>query len=199
MGRRRNHEAGRARRPCLQAPAPGWLDSDGGWPRRRQAPVRGGRRPVVSPAARRAWRHRARAARAAVPASARTLSPQIRRRAPSNRPPSRVHAARPRKEVTPKSAPRLQNARQEPGTETTWCLERRWHAARPKAVGCRPERRILGVVVFQRPRIELLSQTGAEMITGLSGLLKLTTKALTFPCQELDRILSLRTSKSQGP
>lgn len=145
--------------------------------------MRGGRRPAVSPAARRAWRRRAQAARAAAPASARTLSPQIRRRAPSTRPPSRVHAARPGKEVTPKNGSQPPASKTRRSRQTSWCLEWRRCAARPEAVGCQPERRILGVVVFQRPRVELLlSQTGAEIITGLSGFLKLTTKALTSPC-----------------
>lgn len=151
--------------------------------------MRGGRRPAVSPAARRAWRRRARGARAAAPASARTLSPQIRRRAPSTRPPSRVHAARPGKEVTPKNGAQAPASKTRRSSQTNRYPERRWLAASPEAVGRRPERRILGVVVFQRPRIELLSQTGAEIITGLSGFLKLTTKALTSPCQELDKVL----------
>lgn len=63
---------------------------------------------AVSPVARTAWRRRARAARAAAPASARTLSPQIRRRAPSTRPPSR---ARPRTELTLAAAPSPQHPR----------------------------------------------------------------------------------------
>lgn len=103
--RERQQEARRVRWPCLLA---GWLDSDGGGPRRRPAPVRRGKRAAVSPAARRAWRRRGRAAQTGAPASARTPSPQILRPAPSILSPWRTRATGPRNEATPRATPTTQ-------------------------------------------------------------------------------------------
>lgn len=83
----------------------GWLDSNGGGPRCKPAPVRSGKRAAVSPATRRAWHRRGRAAHAGAPASARTLSPQILRPAPSIRSPWRARATGPRNQATPRATP----------------------------------------------------------------------------------------------
>lgn len=87
-----------------------------------------GASPALSPAARSTWRGRARAVRAAAPASLRTPSPRTRRRATSTRSPSRPRPEH-REEAVPRAAPTC-------------------GPTRKRRVRQGPERGMLGLVVF---------------------------------------------------